>query len=234
MSSIKYKLKDIEETFKQRNLWDLFLNLRVSKYITYYIVNHININITPNQITSLSLLFAIFSGIAFWFHFFLLGALLYQFSYILDIVDGSIARVKKLSSKIGAFYDVFTDWFKAPLLFILLFYRVEEKDYLILLLFLLFLNTLINKYNDMLFFTGAKSVVESDTSPNIDKRHFIFKYIDKMRQLHIQPFPSTVEIEALLLFFYPIFMLDIFLYLALSILIFNFLLKLIAVLKKLK
>ncbi len=224
-------LFDIEKTFKERSWWAIVFNLPTAKYITHYIVN--KTEITPNQVTTISFLFAIFSGVAFYFQNYFEGAILYQISYTLDIVDGSIARSKNLSSKIGAFYDVFTDWLKAPILFIILFLVMNNLYSLIVLYFLLFLSCLINKYNDMLFFQGAKSITVINNNGRTNPVG-IYGYIQKMKNKNIQPFPSSVEVEGVLLFFYPLTQSIIFIYIAFFILIFNIFIKLYAILKKLK
>ena len=226
-------LSDIEKTFKEKSWWAILFNLYPAKYITYFLVNRTEI--TPNQVTTISFLLAIFSGIAFYFQYFIIGAILYQLSYILDIVDGSIARSKNLSSKIGAFYDVFTDWLKAPILFIILFLVTDNYYLLVVLYFLLFLGCLVNKYNDMLFFQGAKSITTISNSNNETANlSGILRYIQKMKNRNIQPFPSSVEVEGLLLLFYPITELSIFIYISFSILVFNISIKLYSIIKKLK
>ncbi len=226
-------LIDIEKTFKEKSWWAILFNLYPAKYITYFLVN--KTEITPNQVTTISFLLAIFSGIAFNFQYFITGAILYQLSYILDIVDGSIARSKNLSSKIGAFYDVFTDWLKAPILFIILFLVTDNYYLLVVLYFLLFLGCLVNKYNDMLFFQGAKSITAISSSNNeTTNLSSILGYMQKMKNRNIQPFPSSVEVEGLLLFFYPITELSIFIYISFSILAFNISIKLYSIVEKLK
>ena len=220
------KLDDIEKVFKQRNWWDLIVNLKITKYLTYYIANYTKL--TPNQITLISLIFAVFAGIAFLNQYYVAGAILYQISYIFDIVDGALARVTNQTSKFGAFLDVFTDWLKAPLLIIILLW--DKQFFLITILFLLFINCCINKYNDMLFFTTKKSITKSK---EISKSK-IGKYFEFMKAKYIQPLPGIVEFEALVLFFYPIFKSDIFLWLGIGLLLLLFLMKFFVVYKKLK
>jgi len=217
---------DIEKVYKQRNWWDLVINLKFSTIITYLIAN--KTNLTPNQVTLLSLIFAIISGVFFYFHFNILGAIFFQISYIFDIVDGALARVTRQTSKFGEFFDVFTDWLKAPLLIVIVLFN--KYIYLVIILFLLYLLCLVNKYNDKLFYEGAKSVSNS-IEISVSK---IGKYLNFMKSINIQPFPSTVEMEALLLFFYPIFQKDIFIYLAIVVLFFQILIKLYAIIKKIK
>ncbi|BCD60570.1 MULTISPECIES: CDP-alcohol phosphatidyltransferase family protein [unclassified Nitratiruptor] len=222
--------KHIEQVFKQRNWWDLIINLKISSIITQYLAN--KTTITPNQVTLLSFIVAIFAGVAFWKEYYILGAFLYQFSYILDIVDGALARVTHQTSKFGAFFDVFTDWIKAPILYVVLFLKFNQVYLLIVLLLLLFFNCLVNKYNDMLYYQGSKSItkdLENAHEKNLLKRYLLF-----MKEKHIQPFPSTIEVEALLLFFYPIFQHVIFVYMAFAILIFQFVLKFYAIIKKIQ
>ena len=222
------ELKDVEGVFKERSWWDLIINLRVAKYLTYFVAKYTKL--TPNQITVISFIFSVFAGVEIANNHYILGAILYQISYIFDIVDGALARVKSLSSKYGAFLDVFTDWFKAPLLITLMLYQEGRFELLIAILMLLFWNCTANKYNDMLFFTTKKSLTKSTEL----KASKVGRYFEFMRQKHLIPLPATVEFEALVLFFYPIFKNEIFLYLGIFILFFNFTLKLYAITRKIK
>src|SRR3989338_3408275 len=71
-------------------------------------------SLTPNQVTVLSLLFGIGSGLLFatgnsslW----LLAAFSLQMAAILDDCDGDIARIKNMRSKFGGWLDVSVDLF---------------------------------------------------------------------------------------------------------------------------
>jgi len=221
-------LNNIELSLKQKSWWAIIVNLLPAKYLTYFIANFTKL--TPNQVTLISLIFAICSGIAFYFHYFILGAIIYQISYIYDIVDGALARVKNLTSKIGAFFDVITDWIKAPILIAILLIVTNHYILLLMIIFLLFWNCCVNKYNDMLFYTTKKSITKSDELANSK----IGKYFEFMKNKHIQPLPGSVEFEALVLFLYPVCKQQIFLYLAILLQIFNLLLKIYVIIKKLK
>jgi len=64
--------------------------------------------LTPNQISFISMMAGIASGIFFFFgdaRSFLYGGLLYAFAYILDCVDGMIARLKKTGTPVGRIID---------------------------------------------------------------------------------------------------------------------------------
>ena len=69
-------------------------------------------SITPNQLTVFSFLLGILSVIFFIqgeYFFFILGAIVLQFSQLFDVADGMLARSKGLGSEYGAFLDLFLD-----------------------------------------------------------------------------------------------------------------------------
>lgn len=70
-------------------------------------------NITPNQITMVSLLVGILSGISFGVGLrpaVILGGLLYGFSIVLDCADGQLARLKKNGTRLGRILDGLIDY----------------------------------------------------------------------------------------------------------------------------
>lgn len=77
--------------------------------------------VTPNQITSASLVSALAGAWCFahpgddWAA---LGALLFFVFYVLDNCDGEVARAKNLSSRFGRYYDTFVDWLGHSILFL--------------------------------------------------------------------------------------------------------------------
>jgi len=76
---------------------------RISPYFTKFFVEH---NITPNQVTALSILFVIVGSLLFVFgdyYLMLIGCVFYLFWLLLDRVDGEIARVTNLKT-IGGLY----------------------------------------------------------------------------------------------------------------------------------
>ncbi|MCG8324214.1 MAG: CDP-alcohol phosphatidyltransferase family protein, partial [Thiotrichales bacterium] len=87
--------------------------------------------ITPNQITSLSLLLGLGCALCFAFGGYLvqvLGALLLIGSYTLDNCDGEVARIKGMSSELGAKFDDMVDWIVDASFFIALGYGVWKTN----------------------------------------------------------------------------------------------------------
>ena len=82
-----------------------YLNRPISKWITSKISDY---PLTPNQISIAVFFISMLSGLIIsmeGFFFLLLGALLAQFSSILDGCDGEIARLKLLENKFGGWFD---------------------------------------------------------------------------------------------------------------------------------
>ena len=63
----------------------------------------------PNQVTLLSFILGILSGVIFYYRMFILGLIVLFISEILDCADGDLARMKKKASKKGEFMDSFLD-----------------------------------------------------------------------------------------------------------------------------
>lgn len=67
------------------------------------------LGVTPNQVSTLALLFGFLCALAFSQRYFLAGGLLLFVSAVLDLVDGSVARKNHTESKFGAVFDWVAD-----------------------------------------------------------------------------------------------------------------------------
>mgnify|MGYP001001387578 CR=1 FL=1 len=101
-SSLKgYDAEEILDLYFFRPLSFLFVKLIYST------------NITPNQISVVSMFFGILTGVLFGFgsyQFFVFGAIALLISNILDCADGQLARLKKNGTGIGRIIDGFIDY----------------------------------------------------------------------------------------------------------------------------
>ncbi len=109
-----YSYKEIRDTdeFGMLSYWMYIIKSFVYK-LTFFFANYTRF--TPNQITIMSFIFGLLSAYFFlngtWFYL-IIGALLFQCSFILDIIDGKVARLKGLKSAFGAYLDAITDLLK--------------------------------------------------------------------------------------------------------------------------
>ncbi|MBS7605011.1 MAG: CDP-alcohol phosphatidyltransferase family protein [Candidatus Bathyarchaeia archaeon] len=84
-----------------------YINRRVSRPMAKFLAKHTCIS--PNHITFISFLTAVFSGIAFSLNYMMLGGVLAQIASILDGVDGDLAVLTNRVSPFGGFLDAMLD-----------------------------------------------------------------------------------------------------------------------------
>ncbi len=87
-----------------------YINRRVSTRITSFILRH-NIPVTPNQVSLVSFLLAVLSGLLFYMHQWVLAGVLAEIASIVDGVDGELARARGVASPVGGFVDAVLDRF---------------------------------------------------------------------------------------------------------------------------
>ncbi|MCD6530028.1 CDP-alcohol phosphatidyltransferase family protein [Candidatus Bathyarchaeota archaeon] len=83
------------------------INRRLSRPIARFLAEHTNL--TPNQVSVLSFVVGVFSGVSFLLNQPILGGLLAQFASILDGVDGDLAVITGRTSAFGGFLDSILD-----------------------------------------------------------------------------------------------------------------------------
>lgn len=105
---------------------------RRSRYYVAYITKlFLYTPITANQLTIGSTLFAAIAILLvatgnFWYT--LLGAIFLNLFLILDVVDGTIARVRNTVSKLGLYYEFISHGFLTPFFFVGLTFGVYNND----------------------------------------------------------------------------------------------------------
>lgn len=132
-------------------------------------VGLVRLPVTPNQITTISIVLGLASAAALLFNTpagdILCGVLL-TVSYVLDNCDGDVARAKKLSSVFGAFLDTFGDWLVHAALFAALGITVYDRTGAILWLWLGIAASLGSTIN---YVVGLMSDLRADKTPALDR-----------------------------------------------------------------
>ena len=103
--------------------FDAFLLNIITPQLKYYY----SAGLTPNNITTISILFGILSAYCIYKKYNFLAAGLLLISYYFDCVDGKLARKYKMVSKFGDYYDHFGDLFKIILIGIALYITASYK-----------------------------------------------------------------------------------------------------------
>ena len=108
---LKHTYKDVLATRKPEDaVLTAFIYRKISRPTLFLVSNFTNM--TPNQLTVLSFLSSIAAGVLIIFGSrasFIAAAVCIQLAFILDNVDGEVARIKNLKSKFGGWFDGFTN-----------------------------------------------------------------------------------------------------------------------------
>jgi phosphatidylglycerophosphate synthase len=110
---MSYTVEEVRVAAK-RELWRAgprmrFVMPRISVPMTTWILNH-GIDITPNQVTAVSAALGVAAGLLLIVPSSILATVaaffVYQLHILTDYIDGELARVRKLSSPTGAYFDL--------------------------------------------------------------------------------------------------------------------------------
>lgn len=103
-----YSLNDVHATRKRRDSWwTVFVVDPVACRLTLLVANHTAI--TPNGLTRLSLVLGMVSAVCFAFGQLVAGAALFYVSFMVDCMDGKIARLKETGTAFGLWLDYVGD-----------------------------------------------------------------------------------------------------------------------------
>lgn len=104
------------------------------------------IPIHPNAVTAVAVLLAIGGFVLFFYSLNFLGLAFFILAFLLDAVDGAIARAKGLVSRKGAFLDGISDRLVEFFLILALFVVVPDLQTQLLLLAILFFGTCMTSF----------------------------------------------------------------------------------------
>ncbi|BAF70364.1 CDP-alcohol phosphatidyltransferase family protein [Nitratiruptor sp. SB155-2] len=107
---------------------------------------------TPNQITTVSLLLGIFAAASFFYEYRVLSFLLLHLSFLFDCVDGQLARATKQLSKKGTFLDNISDRIVENAILLVFVYRYNFSSGNLLI----FLNMLYSYIQDILIYSHVQ------------------------------------------------------------------------------
>ncbi|MFC7382598.1 CDP-alcohol phosphatidyltransferase family protein [Sphaerisporangium rhizosphaerae] len=103
-----YSLDDVLATRKRRDSWwTVFMVDPVACRVALFVANHTEI--TPNALTRFSLVLGMVSAGCFAMGHLVLGAVLFYVSFMIDCVDGKIARLKGTGTPFGLWLDYVGD-----------------------------------------------------------------------------------------------------------------------------
>ncbi|MFI6476626.1 CDP-alcohol phosphatidyltransferase family protein [Nonomuraea sp. NPDC050663] len=104
----RYSIAEVRSTLKNRDSWwTVYFVDPLACPLTRLIANHTRV--TPNALTVTSLVIGLGSAVSFAANQLAVGALLFYVSFLVDCVDGKIARLKGTGSPFGLWLDYVGD-----------------------------------------------------------------------------------------------------------------------------
>jgi phosphatidylglycerophosphate synthase len=100
----------------------------IYRHIDYTLPFYKKLGLTPNLITTISLILGLLSVYFTHIDYYTLGAILWVVSYYYDCADGKMARKYKMTSKFGDKYDHIADMIKTVLLTVVLYNKLKTKS----------------------------------------------------------------------------------------------------------
>lgn len=217
---MSYTYKEIESFTESGESWWEYIFLKpIINRIVLLFANYTNF--TPNQITVMAFIFGLLSAYSFFngqWYYLIIGSLLFEFSFILDYVDGKIARLKGMKSVFGAYLDISCDVVKYFFIILGIVYGqyMFTKDisfflygYIYIFAYLAFLaNTYIIRFNQPEFGMSRDDVFKIRHTTLNEKMPFIMKLrakIDPDNRLTFIPI-SADEAETIIFLIGPIIM----------------------------
>lgn len=137
-------VQEIKQQNKEHEFQGIFRNLIYRHFSVYITSMLVKTRITPNLVTSFSLILAFIAAIFYYkadYVSLVIGTIILNISIVLDYVDGELARYKKLSSAFGAWWDSVCDRVTEYVIFasliLGLYFKTNDSITLILGLFAL-------------------------------------------------------------------------------------------------
>jgi len=170
---------DLKKRFKNKR--ESFFEAFTRRIATPFTWLAVRTPLTANMVTFISFILAMVACYFFQIGDYVsvaLGGAIFYFAYILDLVDGDIARIKGLSSSFGAWFDEMTDTAKMSIAVFTIgigVWRTSGKDLHLFLGALGAMNILFFNYcrQHILYRLTGGTKLEKEPEINMGKKYFI-------------------------------------------------------------
>lgn len=201
-----FTLQQIERALILKSWWAAFFILPLAKRAIHFFCNYTEIS--PNVFTLISFTLRIIAACFFTlgeYSFLIIGAIIFELAYLIDCMDGVIARLKEKTSVFGRYFDHISDLFCGVLLLTALAYS-QRIFFSFLAIGIIYIY--ISEYY-ITFLTNLALEKQNNLSARIKnlKENKILKMILKYRNFfferNFKSFFSLPDFEVLTLFIFP-------------------------------
>lgn len=109
--------------------YDNPLDIIIYKHIDKNLYFYYNLGLTPNDLTTISLISGLSSVYFAYNEQYIAASILWSIAYYYDCADGKLARKYNLTSKFGDLYDHVSDIIKHGLMFYVLYNKISRKSF---------------------------------------------------------------------------------------------------------
>ena len=158
------------------------IDIIIFKFIDKHLHIFYKLGLTPNMVTTLSIIFGLLSAFQIIQNRLWLAAIFWLIAYYLDCVDGKLARKYNMVSKFGDLYDHIGDLLKFVAVLTALFYSnkngtsVRQWIYLTIMLFLGILQVIHMGYQESIY-------NKKDESPYLNVIRSLFVNDEKAKNI---------------------------------------------------
>jgi len=204
---------DVEKSLQKKSWWAMLVVLPLARRLSLFVINHTSL--TPNVITLGAFLFIPLAAIGYGcgsYYGLLFGALFFEINYLFDCVDGTVARVKKLGTPLGAYLDPVLDRWRIVILTLVLAYGQYRASGDLLVVYLLFLYLGMN--NLILFTRSAQekalgkmdrgSTMGIDLARSTMNSGLLAWWFNKTEDRNVMPYYHDIELDALVFVIGPL------------------------------
>lgn len=206
MNTQQFTLNDVEKALQRKSWWAIIFILPLARRLSLFFINRTNI--TPNAITLFSFLFVPLAACFYCsgtYTGLVLGAIFFEINYLFDCVDGTVARVKKMGTPLGAFLDPMLDRWRIVIVAAALAYGQYEANGNIRVVYLCFIYLGLN---NLILFTrwaqekalakmGRGSTYGVDLARSTTASGFLAWWFRKTEDRNIMPYYHDIELDAL-------------------------------------
>ena len=148
---------------KNENIFDI----QIFNFIDTHLYIYKKLGLTPNMITTLSLISGLCSGYMIYIKKYKIAGILFLIAYYFDCVDGKLARKYNLQTKFGDYYDHFGDIFKIVIILYAL-YKTNSQQFSQIKYLLIILAVLM-----MIHLGYQETIYDRNESPTLSFSRYI-------------------------------------------------------------
>jgi phosphatidylglycerophosphate synthase len=203
--SQKYSFDDVEKCLQRKSWWAIVFVLPFARRLALFLTNRTKI--TPNQVT-LGAFVLVLPAIFFYaqgsYWATVLAVSLFEINYLFDCVDGTMARLRKISSPFGGYLDAILDRVRIFFMCLAIGYGYWCSDHSVEIVFWLLLYLGVNNLIIISMGYQERTLAKAGFSSRLGaelisdgRRTLLNRWFHYAGKRNLMPYYHDVELDAL-------------------------------------